>query len=81
MIGLAILMGCNPIYINGMDLDYSKGYANTGIAAPADPLWQDCADRQISTFEALNESAKLLGIEIYNLNPKPWYGVFQIGRL
>lgn len=32
MIALSILMGCNPIKIVGMDLDYSKGYARNKLS-------------------------------------------------
>lgn len=81
MIAFAILMGCNPIYINGVDLNYSKGYANPNMKVPNDNLWQDCADRQIEYFNNLNESAKKVGIQILNLYHNAWYGVFENGYL
>ena len=39
MLSFAIIMGCNPIYISGMDLDYSKGYSG-GRRTPNDRDWE-----------------------------------------
>lgn len=80
MIAFAILMGCKTIYLNGLDLDYGKGYAN-GSQAPRDTIWKECADRQTSTFDSLNESAKLRGSKIINLCTDAWYGVFKSGQI
>jgi len=81
MIAFAILMGCNPIYLNGVDLDYKKGYANNNIKPHTDNLWQECADRQKDNFSILLKSAHTLGSNIYNLNSNAWYGIFNTGTL
>jgi hypothetical protein len=76
-IAFAIIMGCNPIYIGGMDLDYAGGYVG-GNSAPlgADDVWNKQQSNLINDLRILNESAKNRGIQIINLQQKAWYGQF-----
>jgi len=93
-IAFAIIMGCNPIYVVGLDLDYSMGYA------PPDPEIMDKVpphhmpnlgnvghwryvfkDFLCDDMRILNESAKLKNIEIINLNKQAWYNEFTKGDL
>lgn len=78
-IALAILYGCNPIYIAGMDLDYGKGYANS-TSAPSDP-WVALEKNMLSDLNILNESAKARGISIVNTTHDTWYGIFKEGEI
>jgi len=85
-IAFAILMGCNPIYVTGMDLDYSKGYANSDKTdwkskAEGPNAWAPVHKNLQNDIKILNESAKNRGIEIINLNKESWYKEFEIGEL
>ena len=93
-IAFAIIMGCSPIYISGLDLDYGLGYAepdkdlldekpqhhmpNIGNVGHWKYVFKDFLRDDI---RILNESAKLLGTEIINLNKKAWYSEFTKGDL
>tara|TARA_R110000787_G_scaffold240925_3_gene347129 strand:- start:747 stop:1733 length:987 start_codon:yes stop_codon:yes gene_type:complete len=79
-IAAAIIMGCNPIYITGMDLDYSIGYAN-GTRPPNDNGWQKENVNLINDLKILEESAKKRNIRIINLKKDAWYGVFELGEI
>ena len=85
-IAFAIIMGCNPIFVSGMDLDYRKGYANDSFNSGAEryateagaftPLRQNFKN----DLDILNSSAMNRGIEIINLCPDPWYDSLKIGK-
>ena len=86
----AVLMGCNPIYFAGMDLDYHKGYsdsankrhAQNGINEGHLGHWRTAfKDFLLSDMEILKESAALMGTKILNLNEKSWYNTFEFGIL
>jgi hypothetical protein len=84
----AVLMGCNPIYIAGMDLDYQAGYANNAKSAVYVPNignvghWKHVYKNfLLDDMRILRESAKLLGTKIINLNKNSWYDVFEFGNL
>ena len=91
----AILMGCNPIYINGMDLDYSLA---DGIFSnlvdeknwrevfpdfnPGSQTWAGWRrDWMKKDFEIMNKSAENVGVEILNLNHNTWYKNFKPGKI
>jgi len=86
-IAFAALMGCNPIYVTGLDLDCSVGYAkNTNIPAQFNAghtgHWKIIfRDFLLDDMRILNESAKLLGTEIINLNKESWHNEFFKGDL
>ena len=84
MISFAIIMGCNPIYVTGMDLDYNLGYANGEEASPnqlsADD-WGRLNKNLVNDLRILNESAIKRGIKIINLNEEAWYDEFEKGVL
>ena len=83
-ISFAVLMGCNPIYISGLDLDYSLGYASE-MSFPMNMdhynIWQEGKRNLINDLNILNDSAKNRGIEIINLKKEAWYKVFKSGEL
>ena len=83
----AVLMGCNPIYVTGLDLDCSIGYAegsnakaqfNAGHIGHWKTIFKDFL---LDDMRILNESAKLLGIEIINLNKNSWHNELTKGEL
>tara|TARA_R100001086_G_scaffold180230_1_gene100023 strand:+ start:423 stop:1367 length:945 start_codon:yes stop_codon:yes gene_type:complete len=87
----AVLMGCNPIYVAGMDLDYEKGYAKTidnddskthvkNLAAIGH--WKIVNNEIIKDdLKILRESAELVGTELINLNKNSWFNELKIGEL
>jgi hypothetical protein len=80
LLSFAIIMGCNPIYIAGMDLDYTKGYSG-GKRAPLNNDWQRLQKNLINDLEIIKNSAKKRGIKIINLNNDNWYKTFESGEL
>jgi hypothetical protein len=64
MLAFSILMGCNPIYIFGVDLNYSKGYANPNFRNPSSfaPYLSDI----LNDFKTIKESAEKIGVKIYS---------------
>tara|TARA_R110000824_G_scaffold377911_1_gene569291 strand:- start:249 stop:554 length:306 start_codon:yes stop_codon:yes gene_type:complete len=84
MISFAIIMGCNPVYVTGMDLDYNLGYAN-GKSASENQLsaddWGRLNKNLVNDLRILNESAQRRGIKIINLTENAWYNEFEKGDL
>jgi hypothetical protein len=93
-VAFAIIMGCNPIYIVGLDLDYGAGYASpdpdimTGTPAHHMPNLGNVGhwryvfrDFLCDDMRILQESAALKNIEIVNLNQQAWYNEFTKGEL
>jgi hypothetical protein len=76
-------MGCDPIYVSGMDLDYSRGYADETKPVPMGhyTMWQDNSENLLNDMEIINTSANLLGTRIINLYKNSWYDKFTIGDL
>jgi hypothetical protein len=84
-IAFAIIMGCNPIYVSGLDLDYSKGYANEDKAdwhqkANGPNAFTPVRGNFLNDLNVLNKSAVQRGIKIFNLNPNPWYNSFKLEK-
>tara|TARA_R100001377_G_C3165797_1_gene101249 strand:- start:11 stop:838 length:828 start_codon:yes stop_codon:yes gene_type:complete len=91
----AILMGCNPIYINGMDLDYfSKAGLYGNLVgdkkwnevfpnfSPGTSTWKGWRREWMGKdFEIINKSAENIGVEILNLNNNTWYKNFKPGKI
>ncbi len=76
MLSFNILLGCNPIYIVGVDLDYSKGYAD-GVSRN-DDSFAPYIDRILKDFETIKKSAENIGVEIYSLSKdSPINNVFK----
>jgi len=84
----AILMGCNPVYVGGLDLEMAKGYAKSitngrqVINQGAIGHWKVIFNKIIQNdLRILKESADLLGTEIINLNTNAWYDTLPVGNL
>jgi hypothetical protein len=86
-VAFAVIMGCNPIYITGLDLDCSLGYANG-----SNPLDQYNAGHMghwktifrevlLNDMRILDESARLVGTKIVNLNENSWHDIFLKEKL
>lgn len=83
-IAFAIIMGCNPIYVAGMDLDYSKGYADKTktdwMHKELGPnSWTPTRINLENDIKILNDSAKKRGLSIINLNKESWYNTLEFG--
>ena len=87
-IAFAILMGFKKIYVVGLDLDYTLGYAdgsdkpyyipNIGNVGHWRYVFKDFL---IDDMRILRESAELKGSEIINLNKEAWYDEFRKGDI
>lgn len=82
-IALAILLGCNPIYFIGIDLDYDLGYAkhDGNLTIPSQSFENTWQERRYKDLETLNNSAKNIGVEIINLNKKSFFQIMKIGEI
>jgi len=87
MLSFAILMRCNPIYLVGMEMDYTLGYARQlsgeryKPAIAYDALWSRGWKELIEDFEIINDSAKNIGICILNLSRTSKLKMFPFGKL
>jgi len=90
MIAFALIMGCNPIYLNGMDLNYDEpgelnGYAQTRkgvvLPRPGSTTWKLQTEGILSDLKILNDTAVAMGRQIINLNKKAWFDEFEKGDL
>lgn len=79
MLAFAILMKCNPIYVAGIDLDY-KGRTNNYAKGKKPPFenkqididaWDKSKDAIADAFRVLYESAKQMGIDVFNAGNNP----------
>jgi hypothetical protein len=82
MLAFAIILGCNPIYISGMDLDHKKGYAfnarqkrelNDTYLKELDEFRNDI----IKSLITINSSAKNIGTRIYSFDKQPTFDLFD----
>ena len=84
-IAFAIIMGCNPIYVAGMNLDYRKGFAKSQanpeyfINKGTIGHWELLQNNIKNDLTILNNSAIIRDIQIINLLNNSWYGVLSEG--
>jgi len=64
MLSLSILSGCKNIYIFGVDLDYSKGYANSNFFN--NDSFNPYLREIIEDFSTINKSAQNIGVNIFS---------------
>lgn len=71
MLAFSIIMGCSPIYVVGLHLNYNQGYARHEghIPVPSAQHEAQYHDRQINDLTIIRDSAKNIAVEIYNLDP------------
>lgn len=80
----AILLGCNPIYVIGVDLDYHKGYAHNKdnlIAKVNVSELTNFHDQIVEDFKTIVSSAVLKGVKILCPVEDLCFGVFEKGTL
>lgn len=63
MLAFSILMGCKTIYIFGVDLDYSRGYAAGNIVNY--DSFTPYINEILNDFKIINEMANNIGVKIY----------------
>jgi hypothetical protein len=81
MLYVGLLLGCSTIYTCGLDIDYSKGFANNKHGLRPIPGYYFERERILETFSWANECAKNIGTRIINLNDKSSYNTFEIGTI
>jgi len=72
MLALAVLLGCNPIHYVGVDLSYSKGYAQNSTNLIQTVNLSDLDNSKniiLQDIDIIAKSAENVGVEIVNLFP------------
>lgn len=83
-ITLAIILGCNPINVLGMDLDYRKGYArnsNNLLSKVQVDTFDDTRDRIMEHLRIVVESAKRRGTRVQSPNSENLWGILEHGDI
>lgn len=77
MLALAVITGMNPIYITGIDLDYTDGYVKNDLPETAERVAMgmssinnspDMVEDIIKDLTLIRDMAKNIGVEIYCLD-------------
>lgn len=80
-LAFSVIMGCNPIYICGVDLDYKKGFAKhksrTRLANYRPNDLTDFYQVTLDAFKVIKEHADHLGVEICVTHGNPTHGIFE----
>jgi hypothetical protein len=63
---LAILLGCNPIHIYGVDLNCRLGYVDEKTQARADNVFDGDLHYIINDFDIISKSAHNIGVKLIN---------------
>ena len=78
-------MGFKKIYVVGMDLDYSLGYAksvgraiNPGMIGHWKVIYRNTINDDL---QIIKESTDLTGTEIINLDKDSWHTILPFGEL
>lgn len=77
MLAFSIILGCNPIYISGIDLDYRTGYAGYCRTKVKLDEFDDVVVRLNNDFQIIKESAEHIGTKIYNIGSAHKLSVFE----
>ena len=80
MLSTAVITGCNPIYVVGVDMDYRKGYCDGSKTGRIGWLSKNIPNLE-NSFRVIKESAENIGIEIYNLNLEAPYESLEKKKL
>lgn len=85
MLSLSIIMGCNPIYLIGVHIDYKQGYAENkdNLISKVNVNEFDYYKKEIfNDFNIINESAKNINVNIYDFNPESTLkDIFKLKRI
>ncbi len=80
MLALAVILGCNPIYVSGIDMNYGTGYVDDSDLMGTYGNLTEWAAQFGQQAEIISDSAKKMGIEIINLSESATYGGLQKGE-
>ncbi len=80
MLALAVILGCNPIYVSGIDMNYATGYVDGSDLKGTYGDLAEYASKFGEQAKIISDSAKKLGIEIINLSELATYGGLQKGE-
>lgn len=83
MLSLSILLGCNPIYVVGFELDYTKGYAKSKVPlnVPPPSSFTSYTDNLMNDLTIIRDSAKNIGTEVINLNKETTFDILKSGEI
>jgi len=83
MLAFAVLLGCDPIYVTGLDLDYTQGYAESKakLRIPSKGELNNYLERILKDLKVINESAKMKNQRIINLNKRAFFDELEKGEM
>lgn len=83
MLAFAVIMGCNPVFVIGMDLDYSKGFAKNKInkRLPNVDYEKTLRSGIFQNIQIIKRSAELVGTKIINLNTMSDFHILKFGEI
>lgn len=75
MVALAVILGLNPIYVTGIDLDYTDGYVNNDLEIAGQRIEMginsinkvpSMVDRILEDLTTIRDAAANIGVKIYD---------------
>lgn len=79
MLAVAIILGCNPIYISGVDMNYATGYVDNSELINITGGLIECARSFEKHASIINEFANRKNIKIIQLSSQAYYNAFEHG--
>jgi hypothetical protein len=79
MLAIAVILGCNPIYISGVDMNYKTGYVDDKKQDKHDDIARHSSEFGIQS-KVIADSADKLGVKIINLSKEAAYGGIEKGE-
>lgn len=80
MIALAVILGCNPIYVSGIDMNYATGYVDDSSLKDVFGNVSDFSEEFGRQAQIISDSSKKIGVEIINLSKLSTYGGLNKGE-
>lgn len=80
MLAVAVILGCNPIYVSGIDMDYSTGYVDSKKETTRHDNISNYSNDFGINSKIIAESAENIGIKIINLNKNAKYEGIEKGE-
>jgi len=80
MIAVAVILGCNPIYVSGIDMNYNTGYVDGSTTKNMHGNISLFSSNFGIQTKIIVESAKNLGIEIVQLSSLAKYDGIEKGK-
>jgi len=83
-IALSVILGCNPVYVAGMDLDYRLGYAggkDLKIRNNDFGHFDRYISRILKSLSVIRFLAERIGVRVVNVNQESTFDELEVGRI